>query len=63
MVMRDEYLHTVIQRGNEIALLEQAALALPRKNASIRWIVATAFGALLIVIPSACTAQVFLQMI
>ena len=61
--MRDQYLNEIIRRGNELAVLEQAALAFPKKASPVRWIVAAAFGALLTLIPSACTAQVFLQMI
>ena len=62
-MMSSEYLNKVVRRGNELGVLEQAALALPKKSAPVRWIVAAAFGALLTLIPSACTAQVFLQII
>ena len=61
--MRNEYLSEVVRRGNELNLLEEAALVFPRKSNSVRWIVAAAFGALLTLIPSACTAQAFLRII
>ena len=61
--MRNDYLNSVIRRGNELAVLEQAALIYPRKASPVRWIVAAAFGILFSLIPSVCTAQAFLQMI
>ena len=61
--MRNDYLNIVIRRGNELAVLEQAALIYPRKASPVRWIVAAAFGILFSLIPSVCTAQAFLQMI
>lgn len=62
-MMRNNYLNDVIRRGNELAVLEQAALAFPKKNSPVRWIVAAAFGMLFSLIPSACSAQAFFQMI
>ena len=62
-MMRNDYLNHVIRRGNELAVLEQAALSIPRKNSSVRWIAAAAFGVLLSLIPSVCSAQAFFQMI
>ena len=61
--MRDEYLNEIIRRGNQLALLEQAALSIPKKASPVRWIVAAAFGLLVALFPSVCTAQAFFQMI
>ena len=61
--MRDPYLNDIILRGNELALLEQAALSVPKKEAPVRWIVAAAFGVLVTLFPSVCTAQAMLQLI
>ena len=62
-MMRDQYLNDVIHRGSELALLEQAALSIPPKASPVRWIVAAAFGVLVALFPSVCTAQALLQMI
>ena len=62
-MMRDQYLNDVIRRGNELALLEQAALCVPEKASPVRWIVAAAFGALVALFPSVCAAHAFFQMI
>nr|MBQ4456688.1 hypothetical protein [Clostridia bacterium] len=62
-MMHDDYLNEIIHRGNELAVLEQAALVFPKKNAPVRWIVAAAFCVLLSLIPSVCFAQAFFQMI
>ena len=61
--MRSEYLNTVIRRGNELTVLEQAALALPEKESPVRWMIAAAFGILVTLFPSVCSAQAFFQMI
>ncbi|MBR6442252.1 MAG: hypothetical protein IKS46_01085 [Clostridia bacterium] len=62
--MRDDYLNNIILRGNELNLLEQAASVPFPKNASvIRWAVAAAFGLLVTLLPSVCTAHAFFQMI
>ena len=62
--MRDDYLKNIILRGNELNLLEQAASVPFPKNASvIRWAVAAAFGLLVTLLPSVCTAHAFFQMI
>ena len=61
--MRDQYLNNIIRRGNELSVLEQAALSLPGKIPPVRWIVAAAFGALVALFPSACTAHAFFQII
>ena len=61
--MRDEYLNGIIRRGNQLALLEQAALSILEKGSPVRWIVAAAFGLLVALFPSVCTAQAFFQMI
>ena len=61
--MRDDYMNGIIRRGNELALLEQAAALMPEKGSPVRWIVAVAFGALVALFPSVCTAQAFFQMI
>ena len=55
-MMRDEYLNKIILRGNDITVLEQAALLFPRKTSAVRWAVAAAFGMLLTFLPSVCTA-------
>lgn len=60
--MRDQYLNEIIRRGNELAVLEQAALSLPKKAAPVRWIIAAAFGLLVTLFPSVCTAHAFFQM-
>lgn len=62
-MMRDDYLNEIIHRGNELAVLEQAALMFPKKNTHVRWVVAAAGGILLSLIPSVCSAQAFFQMI
>ena len=61
--MNDDYLNEVVHRGNELAVLEQAALVFPKKNSPVRWIVAAAFSLLLSLIPSVCSAQAFFHMI
>ena len=61
--MREPYLNGIIRRGNQLALLEQAALSIPEKGSPVRWIVAAACGVLLSLIPSVCSAQAFFQMI
>lgn len=61
--MRDQYLNEIIRRGNELAVLEQAALAFPKKASPVRWIVAAACGVFVMVFPSVCTAHAFFQMI
>ena len=61
--MRDAYLNEIIHRGNELAVLEQAALMFPKKNTHVRWVVAAAGGILLSLIPSFGSAQAFFQMI
>ena len=60
--MRDEYLNQIIRRGNELAVLEQAALSFPKKTTLIRWAVAAAFGMLVTLLPSVCAAHAFFQM-
>ena len=62
-MMRDQYLNDIILRGNELALLEQAALTVPKKASPVRWIIAAAFGVLVTFFPSVCTAQAFFLMI
>ena len=62
-MMRDQYLNDVIRRGNELAVLEQASLSVPKKASPVRWIVAAAFGMLVALFPSVCTAQTFFQII
>ena len=62
-MMRDPYLNDIIHRGNELALLEQAGLSVPKKESPVRWIVAAAFGVLVTLFPSVCTAQALLQLI
>ena len=62
-MMRNDYLNDVIRRGNELAVLEQAALAFPKKTSPVRWIVAAVFSVLFSLIPSVCSAQAFFQMI
>ncbi len=62
--MRDDYLKNIVLRGNELNLLEQAASVPFPKNASvIRWAVAGAFGLLITLLPSVCTAHTFFHMI
>jgi len=61
--MRDSYLNKIILRSNELALLEQAAVTVPKKESPVRWIVAAAFGVFVTLFPSVCTAQSVLQLI
>ena len=61
--MRDQYLDGIIRRGNELAVLEQAALCIPKKASPVRWLVAAAFGAFVTLFPSVCTAQALFQLI
>ena len=60
---RDDYLNGIICRGNQLALLERAALSVPKKALPVRWIVAAAFGVFVALFPSVCTAQAFFHMI
>ena len=61
-MMRDDYLDRVIRRGGELASLEWAADSLaPAGSAALRWVVAAAFGLLVALFPSVCTAHVLLQ--
>ena len=62
-MMRDDYLNEIIHRGNELAVLEQAALTFPKKTSPVRWIVAAAGSVLFSLIPSVCSAQTFFQII
>jgi len=62
-MMSNGYLNNVIRRGNELAVLEQAALIFPKKTSPVRWIFAAAFGVLFSLIPSVCSAHAFFQMI
>ena len=63
-MVQNEYLNAVIRRGNELNVLEQAAVLYDPKHFSIiRWAVAGAFGLLVTLLPSVCTAHAFLQMI
>ena len=62
-MMREPYLNEIIRRGNELAVLEQAVLSLPKKGSPVRWIVAAACGALVMFFPSVCSAHAFFQMI
>ncbi len=61
--MRDQYMNDIIRRGNELSVLEQAALSMPEKASPVRWIVAAVFGTLVALFPSVCTAQAFFQII
>ena len=61
--MHDDYLTEIVRRGNELAVLEQAALSIPEKESPIRWIVAAAFGMLVTLIPSVCSAQAFFRFV
>ena len=56
MTMRDDYLNNVIRRGNELAVLEQAALSFPERASAVRWVLAAAFCALVTLFPSVCSA-------
>jgi hypothetical protein len=57
--MRDGYLNDVIRRGNELSVLEQAALSFPEKASGIRWVLAAACCALVALFPSVCSACAF----
>ena len=61
--MRDEYLNRVIRRGNELSVLEYAAESFPKNLSVIRWAVAAAFGMIVTLLPSVCTAHAFFKMI
>ena len=61
-MMRNDYLDQVIRRGNELSMLEQAAaLCRSRRTDAVRWAVSAAFGLLVTLLPSVCTAQAFFQ--
>ncbi len=62
-MLQNEYLNAIIRRGNELAALEQAALSFPEKQTPVRWMVGAAFGLLIALFPSVCTAHAFFQMI
>ena len=57
-MMRNDYLNDVIRRGNELAVLEQAALSFPRRTSAVRWVLAAAFGTLVVLFPSVCSASI-----
>ena len=59
--MHDSYVSEVIRRSSELTVLEQAALSFPKKAPEIRWIVAVAFGVLVALFPSVCSANAFFQ--
>lgn len=62
--MRDDYLNDVIRRGNTLNMLEKASSMVPAARlTAVRWVVAGAFGLLVTLLPSVCTAQSFLYMI
>ena len=61
--MHDDYVNEVIRRGNELAVLEQAFLSFPKRTSAVRWIVAAAFGTLVALFPSVCSAYTFFQII
>ena len=61
--MNGEYMNKVIQRGNELILLEQASTYLPRKSSAVRWAVAAALGLLCTLLPSVTAAQVCFSII
>ena len=60
--MRD-YLNEVVRRGTELAALERAAEAFPKRTGAVRWIVAFACGAAVALFPSVCSADALLKMI
>ena len=63
-MMRNDYLNRVIRRGNELEVLDRAAvLCRPRKSSAVRWAVAGVFGLLVTLLPSVCTAYAFFQII
>ena len=62
-MMRDDYLSEVIRRGNELSVLEHAALAFPKKASPVRWVLGAAFGAAVALFPSVCSAYAFLAFI
>ena len=63
-MMRDEYLNAIIRRGNELNMLEQAAVLYSSRSSSlVRWAVAGAFGLMVMLLPSVCTAHAFFQII
>lgn len=62
--MHDDYLREVVRRGRELNRLERAAACLDmRAGTAVRWAVAAAFGLLVTLLPGACTAQAFFQII
>ena len=63
-MMRNDYLDRVLRRGNELELLDRAAALCPsRKASAVRWAVAAAFGLLVTLLPSVCSAHAFFQII
>ena len=61
--MKNDYPDQVIRRGNELNLLETAALHTRERSSAVRWAVAAAFGLLVTLLPSAGTAHAFFQLI
>ena len=54
--MSEEYIREILQRGRELALLDEAAGTLAKEKRSARWLVAAALGALAAMLPTAAAA-------
>ena len=64
-MMPNEYLNRIVRRANELALLEQSAsFCAPKRTgaAAVRWAIGAAFGLLVTLLPSVCSAHAFFQM-
>ena len=59
-----DYLSQIIRRGNELSMLEHAAVFIrPKGTSALRLAVAAVLGLLVTLLPSVCTAQAFFQII
>ena len=60
--MNNTYLDQVIRRGNELNLLEQAAVCFLERSGVMRWAIAAALGLIFTLLPSVTAAQACLYM-
>ena len=60
--MNNTYLDQVIRRGNELNLLEQAAVCFLERSGVMRWEIAAALGLIFTLLPSVTAAQACLYM-
>lgn len=60
--MNNTYLDQVVRRGNDLNMLEQAAVCFPERSGVMRWVIATALGLIFTLLPSVTAAQACLYM-